>query len=105
MKDLGIAAAFAPNSITKVSVDGRDYVVVHNDNGLYVADGLCPHRGAPLEGAQIVGDRLVCSWHRTSFCLDTGDACHGPGKRGLRRYDCHERNGKLYANLSEEVSQ
>ncbi|MFD9427705.1 MULTISPECIES: Rieske (2Fe-2S) protein [unclassified Streptomyces] len=68
-------------------------LLLASDDGPYVARlvagepmvhrRLCPHRGAPLDDAYVIGRTLVCSWHRSVFhCVD-GRKMHGPTGHAL----------------------
>ena len=53
---------------------GRSLVAYRcGDGRAIVAPGVCPHMGAPLEGACLKDDRVVCPWHG----LELGPAGHG----------------------------
>jgi nitrite reductase/ring-hydroxylating ferredoxin subunit len=66
----------------------RGVVTLDTDDGPYLArlvDGrpvvhraLCPHRGGPLSDAYVVGELLICAWHRSVFRADDGEVVHGP---------------------------
>ncbi len=44
---------------------------------------LCPHRGALLADAYVVGDLVICSWHRSTFRCADGRRMYGPADRGI----------------------
>lgn len=54
-----------------VEAAGAAYVYARTAEGSFVMPALCPHRGGPLNLAELTpqGDRLVCPWHsgRTSL--------------------------------------
>lgn len=48
-----------------VEAAGAAYVYASTAHGSFVMPALCPHRGGPLNLAELTpeGDRLVCPWH------------------------------------------
>jgi nitrite reductase/ring-hydroxylating ferredoxin subunit len=50
---------------------------------------LCPHRGASLADANVVGDLVICTWHRSTFRCADGRRMHGPADRGIRVIPAH----------------
>jgi nitrite reductase/ring-hydroxylating ferredoxin subunit/uncharacterized membrane protein len=48
----------------------------------------CPHRGAPMEGGEVIGDTIVCPWHGSRFRIADGSVAQGPALAPLPRYEC-----------------
>ncbi|HYC76950.1 MAG TPA: Rieske (2Fe-2S) protein [Planctomycetota bacterium] len=77
-----------------VTVDGRKLVVCRVGDDVRILDGVCPHRGAPLEGGFLNDGCLVCPWHGWQFRLDDG-AFVGGGV-SLNARPAVVRDGKVY---------
>ena len=52
-------------------VAGTPYVYAHTDEGSFVMRAGCPHRGGPLNLAELTpeGNRLMCPWHSRKTSL------------------------------------
>jgi len=62
---------------------GNDVLIGKTEGGaLFCVGNLCPHIGTPMsEGADVIGDVIVCPLHGSSFKTDTGeliDWCPSP---------------------------
>jgi nitrite reductase/ring-hydroxylating ferredoxin subunit len=73
---------------------GRKLVVVKSGDGARVLDGVCPHRGAPLEDGFVHDGCVVCPWHGWAFDLESGAVRLGDQSIGARAGDV--RDGKVY---------
>merc|ERR1719188_2351017 len=65
------------------NLGGTDVLVGKDGNGkLFCVGNLCPHIGTPMsEGADVIGDVIVCPLHGSSFKVTTGellDWCPSP---------------------------
>ena len=76
-------------------IDRVDICVWNVDNNYYAVSNICPHKGAPLNGARRVGKALICQWHNAAFNLDSGRG-GSPSPRALRTYEVKTEDGYLY---------
>jgi len=53
-------------------VAGRDLLLLVVDNQPLLLEDSCPHQGAPLHGASLVGTVLRCKRHGIEFQLPSG---------------------------------
>merc|ERR1712107_450596 len=65
------------------NLGGVDVLVGKDESGsLFCVGNLCPHIGTPMsEGADVIGDVIVCPLHGSSFSTKTGaliDWCPSP---------------------------
>ena len=57
---------------------GRRSCFFREGDTVHAVGGTCPHAGAPLiEGVAHAG-RIVCPWHKATFCLRTGALLEPP---------------------------
>merc|ERR1719229_345578 len=73
----------APGELFAQNLAGVDVLVGKDGNGaLFCIGNLCPHFGTPMsEGADVIGDAIVCPLHGSSFSTKTGeliDWCPSP---------------------------
>jgi len=77
------ASELAPGQLVAKTLGGNDVLVGKNQSGgLFCVGNLCPHLGTPMsEGADVIGDIIVCPLHGSSFSTKTGeliDWCPSP---------------------------
>jgi nitrite reductase/ring-hydroxylating ferredoxin subunit len=73
----------APRELKAKNLGGTDVLVGKTESGsLFCVGNLCPHIGTPMsEGADVIGDVIVCPLHGSSFKVTTGeliDWCPSP---------------------------
>jgi nitrite reductase/ring-hydroxylating ferredoxin subunit len=61
----------------RISSEAGDYRVVETGAGFAAHSTRCPHRGGPLEDAEISDGHVVCPWHGYRFSLADGRAADG----------------------------
>lgn len=59
-------------------VDSRDFVQLEVAGQPVLVSGKCPHRGASMAEATVVGPYLICKRHGATFDLRTGAWVRGP---------------------------
>jgi len=64
-----------PTELRAVNLGGTDVLVGKTEAGkLFCVGNLCPHLGTPMsEGADVIGDVIVCPLHGSSFKTTDGD--------------------------------
>merc|ERR1719221_684214 len=72
-----------PTELRAKNLGGTDVLVGKDGNGkIFCVGNLCPHIGPPMsEGADVIGDVIVCPLHGSSFKVTTGeliDWCPSP---------------------------
>merc|ERR1711879_36174 len=65
----------APGELKAKTLAGNDVLVGKTESGtLFCVGNLCPHIGTPMsEGADVIGDVIVCPLHGSSFKTTTGE--------------------------------
>jgi len=65
----------APTELIAKSFAGNDVLIGKDGAGkLFCVGNLCPHLGTPMsEGADVIGDTIVCPLHGSSFKVTTGE--------------------------------
>lgn len=71
-------------------------VAVFNDGGRFFAMlDRCPHAGGSLGSGWVEEGRAVCPLHYWQFRLDNG-WCVAGGRGVVPKFDCEEREGKVW---------
>jgi cytochrome P450/nitrite reductase/ring-hydroxylating ferredoxin subunit len=85
-----------------LSLQGRELVVIRDEQGIRCFDGVCPHQGALLGEGELQDGVLVCRNHRWRFD-EQGARIGGP--QCLRRYKVRQEVETLWVRLDEEEQQ
>ncbi|CAE8738689.1 unnamed protein product [Polarella glacialis] len=69
------ATGIKPCELKAVTLAGNDILLGKTEAGkLFGVGNLCPHIGTPMsEGADVIGDVIVCPLHGSSFKVTTGE--------------------------------
>jgi len=86
MQRIGRLSEFRDGTMTKVTSAGEDIVIVRDGDSFHAFAARCPHAGAPLDEGGVYNHRLVCPWHKATFCLNDGTVIEPPALDRLARY-------------------
>ncbi|CAK9019688.1 unnamed protein product [Durusdinium trenchii] len=69
------ASELQPTELKALTLAGNDVLIGKTEAGaLFCVGNLCPHIGTPMsEGADVIGDVIVCPLHGSSFKVTTGE--------------------------------
>jgi nitrite reductase/ring-hydroxylating ferredoxin subunit/uncharacterized membrane protein len=62
----------------EAALDGVGFVAVAADDGVYVLENRCTHRGGPLADGSVTDGCIECPWHGSRFALVDGRVVGGP---------------------------
>ncbi len=81
----------------RFQIDHHQLLLIQQAGECVLLEAYCPHRGHPLEVADIDGDSLRCPLHGYRFRLRDGALIAATEEpcRGLRRYPIVERDTDL----------
>jgi nitrite reductase/ring-hydroxylating ferredoxin subunit len=96
------AASLPEGKPTRVDVGGVDVVISRNGETVSAFGGYCPHLAAPMEDGWIDRGRIVCPWHGSQFCTETGEVVRGPSQAPLPCYQARLRDGIVELRGSTE---
>lgn len=70
---VGKTSELAPGSMKKLSVEGKDDILVANvDGNFYAMRGVCNHAEGPLAEGEIERNIVTCPWHGSKWDVTTG---------------------------------
>jgi len=82
-------------SMREIDLDGTKVLLVRRGEDVFALDGTCPHAGAPLAEGVLVGDRVICPWHKATFCVTSGACVEPPAVDDLKRIPVGIRDGEI----------
>ena len=77
---VGKTSEMPPGKLNKISVDGKEVLVVNLDGNYFAMDDTCTHSGASLSEGQLDGSTVTCGWHGAKFDCKTGKLEKFPAK-------------------------
>ncbi len=77
---VGKTSEMPPDKLNKVSVDGKEVLVVNLDGNYFAMDDTCTHSGASLSEGQLDGSTVTCPWHGSTWDCKTGKLEKFPAK-------------------------
>lgn len=85
--DVAALSDLTDGGMRSVEVEGSKILLIRQGQTVHAIGAECPHAGAPLEQGIRNGDRIVCPWHKATFCIRTGALLEPPAVDNLPRYD------------------
>ena len=85
---VGKTSEVPPGKLHKVSVDGKEVLVVNLEGNYFAMDDTCTHSGASLSEGELEGSIVTCGWHGAKFDCKTGKLEKFPAKiNDLKSYN------------------
>jgi NADPH-dependent 2,4-dienoyl-CoA reductase/sulfur reductase-like enzyme/nitrite reductase/ring-hydroxylating ferredoxin subunit len=85
--DVGTNSDWQAQTIRQVEVDGTPVLLIRDGEAIHAVAGTCPHAGGPLAQGAYHDGRIICPWHKATFCIRTGAVLEPPAVDALRRFD------------------
>ena len=96
----GKTADTTPGKMIKVSVDGKEIMVVNIDGDYCAMDDSCTHSGASLSEGKLDGSKVICGWHKAEFDCKTGKLVKFPAKiRDLASYNVSIESDNVFVEM------
>ena len=89
------------NFIKLLKIRNRKYCIVKVDDEIFAVQNRCPHAGADLSLGFCRDKKLICSYHRHEFDLETGRGAKGQGDY-LTTYPVEIRNDGIYIGFKDK---
>lgn len=85
----------AENEPKKVDANGIQVLLVQQEDKVYAIGEVCSHLGGPLSEGEIKDCGVVCPWHASRFCLETGKVLDGPATFAQPVFETRVREGQI----------
>ncbi len=86
-----------------VELNGEKVLLLRDGDAVHAVGGTCPHAGAPLAEGVRDGMRIVCPWHKATFCARTGAVLDPPALDPLPRFMARIEGGRVLLSKPEEA--
>ena len=74
-------AEVPPGTMKKVTLDGKEILIVNLEGKYYAIGNKCTHRGGDLSKGSLSGKVVKCPRHGAKFDVTTGQTAAGPAKK------------------------
>ncbi len=85
-----------------VDVGDLRILLIRDGETVHAIGGTCPHAGAPLEQGIRHAGRIVCPWHKATFCTHTGALLEPPAVDSLPRYAARIEGSRILVSVPAE---
>jgi nitrite reductase/ring-hydroxylating ferredoxin subunit len=85
----------ASGSMKKVTVSGKNLILLNNGGKILAFDEKCTHRGCSLLKGKLVGNNIECPCHQARFNITSGKATQGPATQPIAVYPVSVENGDI----------
>jgi 3-phenylpropionate/trans-cinnamate dioxygenase ferredoxin component len=96
----GKVSDMPPGKMVKISIDGKEVMIVNIDGNYCAIDDSCTHSGASLSEGKLDGCKITCGWHAAEFDCKTGKLIKFPAKiRDVQSYNVIVESGNLFVEM------
>ena len=98
--DVGAAEDFAEGSVTALTVEGQEIVLIRQEGCFYALPDRCTHARFPLHDGELLDGAIKCAHHGAKFDLRTGRPTL-PAVKKIRLYEVEVKDGRVEVLLQE----
>lgn len=98
--DVGSVDEFGEDSITAVTLEDRELVVIRQGGRVYAAPDRCTHAKYPLRDGELIDGKIRCVHHGATFDLETGRPTM-PALKKLQLFGAEIEDGRVYVTLQQ----
>lgn len=80
---------------TRAEHDGVPILLVRRGSEIFALAETCSHLSGPLSEGELVGDSIVCPWHKSRFALKDGRVLDGPAVHPQPCLQVRVQNGQI----------
>jgi apoptosis-inducing factor 3 len=100
--DIASLTDLGDGQIHPLEVEGTQVLLFREGETVHAVGATCPHAGAPLAEGVRHGHRIICPWHKATFCLRTGRLLEPPAVDDLPRYAVKREGDRIHITLPAE---
>jgi len=80
---------------TRAEHDGVPILLVRRGDRIFALAETCSHFSGPLSEGNLLGDSIVCPWHKSRFALEDGRVLDGPAVHPQPCLQVRVQNGQI----------
>jgi apoptosis-inducing factor 3 len=78
-----------------IEIQGRKILLVRQGDDVTAIGAECPHAGGPLAEGVLADGKIICPWHKASFCASSGARLDPPAVDDLESYAIEIQDGDI----------
>ncbi|MDZ7706533.1 MAG: Rieske 2Fe-2S domain-containing protein [Trueperaceae bacterium] len=98
--DVGSVEEFGEDSITAVTVEDRELVVIRQGGRVYALPDRCTHAKYPLHDGELLDGKIRCVHHGATFDLETGRPTM-PALKKIQLFGAEIEDDRVYVTLQQ----
>ncbi|MEO6804464.1 MAG: DUF2231 domain-containing protein [Granulicella sp.] len=91
MPETGLAEA----TPTRAEHNGVPILLVRRGSEIFALAETCSHLSGPLSEGELIGNSIVCPWHKSRFALEDGRVLDGPAVHPQPCLQARVQNGQI----------
>jgi apoptosis-inducing factor 3 len=100
--DVAALTDLSDEGMRSVEVGPEKILLIRDDQTVHAIGATCPHAGAPLEQGIRSGNRIVCPWHKATFCIHTGALLEPPAVDRIPRYNARIEGQRILVSVEPD---
>lgn len=100
MTSIGSVDQFAPDSIHKVSISGKELLIIRSGDEWFAIENRCSHDGNQLEDGDLIDGQIECPRHGARFDLRSGTPTMLPAVVPIKTYKLDVSGSDVYLKES-----
>jgi len=98
--DVGSVEEFGEDTITAVTVEDRELVVIRQGGRVYALPDRCTHAKYPLHDGELLDGKIRCVHHGATFDLETGRPTM-PALKKIQLFGAEIDNDRVVVTLQQ----
>ena len=103
--DVAALDDLAPGTMRQAQAGEEAILLVRTADAVQAVGAKCPHAGAPLAEGVLSGTRIVCPWHKATFCARTGELLEPPAVDDLPHYATRIDGNRIFVASASAPKQ
>lgn len=103
--DAGSFSGWQDQTVRQVEADGTPVLLVREGDTVHAVAATCPHAGGPLAQGVYHAGRIICPWHKATFCVRTGALLEPPAVDGLQRFAARVENDRILLSAPAQAPE
>ncbi len=99
--DAGPERDLPDGTMRQIEIEGSPVLLARLEGQISAIAAICPHAGGPLAQGVRHGNRIVCPWHKATFCLRSGGVLAPPALDPLHCFTATVEAGRIKLRQSE----
>ncbi len=97
--EIASTIGLSPGKMLGIEKNGKSILLANVNGTFYAIGNICTHMGCKISEGSLVGDRVQCPCHGSTFDVKTGAVIRGPAKNPEPSYQVKIVGDRVLASL------